>query len=80
MYLLQECRRNLQHGDQMLVDAPDVQRDHVRAVDILAFSTVETSSAAQPASRNVVHSSGIPSSSNTQSSAAQPVICDQKAE
>ena len=80
MYLLQECRRILQHGDQMLVDAPDVQHDHVRAVDILAFSAVETSSAAQPASRNVVHSSGIPSSSNTQSSAAQPVICDPKAE
>ena len=53
MFMLQECRRLLQHGDQMLLDAPDVQHDHVRAVDALAFTAVvRASSAAQHANRD----------------------------
>ena len=79
--MLQECRRLLQHGDQMLLDAPDVQQDHVRAVDALAFTAVVTaSSPPQPASSSAAELAGSPSSSNAQSSAAQPVLCESEAE
>ena len=79
--MLQECRRLLQHGDQMLLDAPDVQHDHVRAVDALAFTAVVTaSSPPQPASSSAAELAGAPSSSNAQSSAAQPVLCESEAE
>ena len=81
MLMLQECRRLLQHGDQMLLDAPDVQHDHVRAVDALAFTAMVTaSSPPQPASSSAAELAGAPSSSDAQSSAAQPVFCESEAE
>ena len=49
MYMLQECRRLLQRGDEILLDAPDLSRDDARAVDVLAFTAAASStSAAQP--------------------------------
>ena len=81
MFMLQECRLLLQHGDQMLLDAPDVQHDHVRAVDALAFTAVVAASRPpQPASSSAAEMAGAPSSSNAQSSAAQPVLCESEAE
>jgi hypothetical protein len=68
MYMLQECRRLLQRGDQILLDAPDLSRDEARAVDVLAFTAAtSSSSAAQPV---VV----APSSSGSRDSAEQPVV------
>ena len=67
MYMLQECRRLLQRGDQILLDAPDLSRDDARAVDVLAFTAAASStSAAQPAV-------AAPSSSGSRDSAEQPV-------
>ena len=42
--MLQECRRILQLGDQMLLDAPDVELDDARALDALVFTAVATAS------------------------------------
>ena len=79
--MLQECRRLFQHGDQMLLDAPDVQHGHVRAVDALAFTEVVTANRPpQPASSSAAEMAGAPSSSNAQSSAAQPVLCEPETE
>ena len=67
MYMLQECRRLLQRGDEILLDAPDLSRDDARAVDVLAFTAAASStSAAQPAV-------AAPSSPGSQNSAEQPV-------
>ena len=91
--MLQDCRRILQLGDQMLLDAPDVELDDTRALDALVFTAVATanvaaqpasssaaSSAAQPATSSATHPVGAPSSSTPQSSAAQPVVCESEAE
>ena len=40
MYMLQECRRVLQLGDQMLLGGPDVELDDARALDALVFTAV----------------------------------------
>ena len=73
MYMLQECRRLLQRGDQILLDAPNCSYDDVRVVDVLAFTVVASSnnvseaaasSAAQPAV-------AVPSSSSAGDSAEQ---------
>ena len=49
MYMLQECRRLLQRGDEILLDAPDLSREDARALDVLAFTAPASStSAAQP--------------------------------
>ena len=90
--MLQECRRILKLGDQMLLDAPDVELDDARALDALVFAAVATassaaqpasnsaaSSAAQPATSSATHPVGAPSSSTPQSGAAQPVVCESEA-
>ena len=70
MYTLQECRRVLQLGDKMLLDAPDVELDDVQALDALVFTAVPTArSAAQPASSSAASSAAQPATS----SAAHPV-------
>ena len=40
MYMLQKCRRFLQHGDRILLDAPDVDLDHSRGIDTFVFTAV----------------------------------------
>ena len=91
--MLQECRRIFQLGDQMLLDAPDIELHDAWALNSLVFTAVATassvaqpasssaaSSAAQPATSSAAHPVGAPSSSNPQSSAAQPVVCESEAE
>ena len=93
MCMLQESRRILQLGGQMLLDAPDVELDDARALDALVFTEVASasnaaqpasssaaSSAAQPATSSAAHSVGAPSSSNSQNSVAQPVVCGSEVE
>ena len=49
MYMLQECRRLLRRGDQILLDAPDLSCDDGRVVDALCFTAAASpGSAAQP--------------------------------
>eukprot|EP00959_Pyramimonas_sp_CCMP1952_P175310 3663731-Pyramimonas_sp.AAC.1 len=67
MYVLQERRRLLQRGDEILLDVLDLSRDDARAVDVLAFTAAaSSSSAAQPAV-------AAPSSPGSRDSAEQPV-------
>ena len=76
MYMLQECRRLLQLGDQILLDAPVLSRDDARVVDVVAFITAaSSSSAAQPASSSCAAqlAAAAPSSSGTRDSAEPPV-------
>ena len=76
MYMLQQCRRLLQLGDQILLDAPELSRDGTRAVDVLAFTTAGSSStAAQRTSFSCAAQLAVaaPSSSGTRDSAEPPV-------
>ena len=76
MYMLQQCRRLLQLGDQILLDAPELSRDDARAVDVLAFTTaVSSSTAAQRASSSCAAqlAGAAPSLSGTRDSAEPPV-------
>ena len=38
MFLYEECRRILQRSNEILIDAPAIDDDEVRAVDVLSFS------------------------------------------
>ena len=93
MYMLQECRRILQLGKQMLVDAPNVEQHDARVSDALVFTGVATagsaaefaassaaSSAAQAATSSVALPVGAPTSSNPENSAAEPAACVSEAE
>ena len=63
MYMLQECRRLLQRGDQILLDAPDLSHDEVRNVDVLCFAAAaSSSSAAQPSPSGAAQPAAAPSS------------------
>ena len=64
MFMLQECRRFLQRGDQILLDAPDLSHDDARDVDVLCFgAAASSSSAAQPAPSSAAEPAAAPSSS-----------------
>ena len=38
MFMLQECRRLLQRGDQIVLEAPELSHDDARDVDVLCFA------------------------------------------
>ena len=44
MFMLQECRRILQRGDQIVLEAPELSHDDARDVDMLCFAAVASSS------------------------------------
>ena len=77
MFMLQECRRLLQRGDQILLDAPDLSHDDARDVDVLCFgAAASSSSAAQPAPSGAAEPAAAPSSSRspTRGSVGQPLV------
>ena len=73
MYMLQDCRRILQLGDQILVDAPNVEFDDARALDALVFSAMPSaSSAAEPASSSAARSAEHSATSSAAHSVGAP--------
>jgi len=81
MYMMQECRRLLQRGDQMLLEAPvlshDNEDDAGRSVDVLCFTAVTLpSSAAQPAPNAAAQSAAAAASSPRPPS--EPSVCDEE--
>ena len=44
MFMLQECRRILQRGDEIVLEAPDLSHDDARDVDMLCFVAAPSSS------------------------------------
>ncbi len=77
MYRLQECRRLLQGGDQILLDAQDLSHDDVRDVDVLCFAAAASSSSAeQPAPSGAAQPAAAPPSpeSPPQGSAEHPLV------
>ena len=49
LYLYEQCRRLLQSSHEMLLEAPLLPDDHIRTVDVLTFTAINTDAVVQPA-------------------------------